>query len=161
MQEYPAGQVEKNGQTVDIYVSDWGSWGARVAGKNLSAETRDKLVEKIATATKQAVVKVEVPFTELGWQGGGYGRPAQIYARQGTATGFHSANGNILVTWSDGSKAQLTDRVLRVAPVSKDEAAEYIRLATAAREVANALSDWESDHRFDLKETVEEAIKEA
>jgi hypothetical protein len=161
MIEYPAGQVEKNGQTVDIHVTEYGNWGAKVAASYLSAETKDKLIEKIATATKQATVKVEVPFTQLGLTGGGYGRPAKFYARQGTATGFHAANGNILVTWSDGSRTQITENELRVAPLNRGEADEYIRLAAAARDAANALSEWKQERRFDLRETVEKAIKEA
>jgi hypothetical protein len=161
MIEYPAGQVEKNGQTVDIHVTEFGNWGAKVASNVLSAETKAKLIDKIATATKQAVVKVAVAFTELGVSGGGYGYPAKPYARSGTATGFHAANGNILVTWSDGSRTQLTEHLLRVAPLAQEERVEYVQLAKAEQEARRALHAWEAAHRFDLKEAVKKAIDEA
>jgi len=153
---YPAGSVEKHGVTVEIFVDNDGTWKAEFGGRELHADTRDKLAGKIAVQAKKVTANVRVPFTRVTDGSGSWGSN-RITAVDGVATGFHSANGNVLVTWASGVKEQFKDHGSTSVPLDADEKAEYVRLATAAREARNALREFDNIHRMDLRKAIEDA----
>ena len=142
--------------TVEIFVDDDGAWKAEFGGKFMSADTREKLAGKIAVQAKKLTANVSVPFTRVTDGSGSWGNN-RITAVDGVATGFHSANGNVLVTWASGVKEQFKDHGSASVPLDADEKAEYVRLAKAARESRDALRAFDNTHRLDLRKAIEDA----
>jgi hypothetical protein len=160
MENYPAGEVEKNGITVPLTVDNYGAWKASVAGQHLVADTRDKLVTKITQITKSVVKEVEIPFTILNTGGPAVGPSV----RPGVATGFHAGNGNILATM-DTPRGYTREQLNRSNPYSKplDEAekAEFLRLALLSRAARQALNTFVRERGIDLRKTLTDALEKA
>jgi hypothetical protein len=154
---FDAGSITHKGVTVAIEVDGDGRWHAKVGNDYFSEETRDKLSAKIATAAKKATVNVSVPFTQLS-TGQGYGAgDYTISVRSGTATGIHSSNGNVLVTWESGNKEQLRNTGTTSIALSDDKRKEFVRLANEAKAAKNALNKFLDAHKMDLRGEVSAA----
>lgn len=154
MTKYAAGSVEKNGITVPIFVDDAGHWTAEIGG-GVWAANRDQLALKIAAQTKKATAKVSVPFTRA-TDGTGWGA-SRIAVADGVATGFHSANGNILVTWTESGTKEQFKGGNTMRPLDADQKAEFVRLAKAVQDAQKALREFDDSHKIDLRKAVEEA----
>lgn len=163
MAQFPAGEIVTNGVTTPIFVDDRGKWEAEHAGRRLHHETRDKLEAALKRLTKQTTVPVEVPFLcveKLDTRG--------IKFRRGVATGIHSANGNVLVTWktSHGDvKEQLShsgfQMVFLPGDTSEDDVKLLHQLVQDAARAANALREFERAHGITVKDEVLKAIENA
>lgn len=83
------------GHDVPVTVDDDGKFHATVGDAHLTSETLATLKNQI----KDSIIgsRLEIPF---------------VFAtgRRGVMRGFHAANKDILVTWSDGTKARLSGR---------------------------------------------------
>jgi hypothetical protein len=150
---YPAGKLTVRGQQIEIFTNDDGSWLAFYGGARdrITAETRDGLYKALMRATKQDATKVSVPFVQVGqpWSS------SRIIVKRGTATGLHSGNKNVLVTWSDGGKEQL-DRYGSTAILDGDtDTNEWRRLFDVKQAAEIALSAFEAEHKLNLKEVVQ------
>jgi len=149
-------EMTKNGVTVEVEFSAMRKTFQVVVGDQLlESETWKGLESKVAKATKRVTKKVAVPFT----------RVSLGEFRDGTATGLHSANGNVLVTWSNGTREQMTRtfgyRPETFHPLSDADRSQLVRLRKEFEAARDALDAWEDVHRVDLKEAVNEALNVA
>lgn len=132
--KYAAGSIEKNGVEVDLFVDDEGRWLAEVAGKNLVFPARDKLVDAIGRATKRVSAKVEIAFFKVTSHNG------NVRIREGVATGIHSGNGNLLVTWKSGNVKE---------QIRTGFADDFFSERVHAEQCAKLLREkMEADHRY-------------
>jgi len=161
MTEYTAGEIKTHGVTVPITVDDHGTWEATHAGNRLRADSRDQLATMIARATKQTTRRVSVPFVRVTRKG-----TSGITVRRGTATGVHSANGNILVTWVIRGK-EAREQLSRYwgdtqkeffGDVSDDVLTEYHRLVIAEATARVAQREFSDKHKIQLHDLVTEAL---
>jgi hypothetical protein len=154
---FDAGSITHKGVTVAIEVDGDGFWHAKVGNEYLKEETRDKLSNKIATAAKKATVNVSIPFSQLS-SGQGYGyQDNYIRVRSGVATGIHSANGNVLVTWEGGTKEQLKSGGNISVPLDEAEKGEFLKLANEAKAARAALLSFIQSHELNLRDEITEA----
>ena len=155
MNDYPAGSVEKNGVTVEIFVDGRGNWKADHGGQAMHADTRDKLVEKISRATKQTTVKIALPFVQAEDKNRAYATPG-VRFKHGTATGLHSANGNVLVQWDNGTKEQLSHsyNITFFPALDVTLLEEFERLTVAKHAAARAHREFLAKYEINLKDTV-------
>lgn len=149
-------EMTKNGVTVEVKFSSISKeFYVTVGDELLKSETWGGLERKVAKATKRVTKEVAVPFT----------RVSQGKFRDGTATGLHSANGNVLVTWSDGTQEQDTRnygyRPETFHPLSPEDRIELTWLRKEFEAAQDALRVWEKAHRVDLKEAVTKAQADA
>lgn len=161
MEKYPAGEVTKNGITVPLTVDNYGAWTADLAGTRLVADTRDKLVTKIAALTRVVVGEVEIPFSIVSMGTHSVGPSV----RNGTATGFHSGNGNILATMAHprrgATREQLQRNLAYSKPLDEQESAEFIELAHASADARAALTKFVADRRVDIAKAIRDALDKA
>lgn len=167
--KYPAGKITgKDGSEVPIFVSDSGSWSATVGTHDLYESSRADLQAEIEKFTKRNVVKVEVPFTRIsvqpGYLGGG------LVRTNGVATGVHSANNNILATFTRrGNPMKEQIKIGRSSkndgeffePLTKEQVQEFADLRTAKLAADRAYRAFIEEHGIDLREAVLKAIDEA
>jgi hypothetical protein len=155
MPNYDAGMVSHNGQSYPVTVDDTGTWHTveNFGGYRLSANTKDALTEKIGRAVKTTAVKVTVPFCTV-YKG---------KLRYGTATGIHSTNGNVLVTWSDGAKEQIRDAYSSeyLTAMNGPEGTEYLRLSQAVRDAQDAFHTFAQPRKVRLDDRVKAEIAKA
>lgn len=165
MPQYKAGSVTRNGVEVPIFVDDYGRWGANYAGSELRADTRDKLADAIGRATKQTAARVSVPFVMTTDNNTSYSEG--IAVKRGVATGRHSANGNILVTWTARGKEtreQLTfsyNSVFLPGDMTDEQLEEFHQLSAAKSRANRAHADFVRKHQIDLNKEVDKALDEA
>lgn len=154
------GEITKNGVTVEVeFDTRTENFSAKVGGKDLYSDSWSGLAAEVDKATKIVRQKISVPFTQVG-----YNRGVPVF-KEGTATGLHSANGNVLVTWANGNREQMSRsfgyRPDHYRPLSSGQRDELIRLATAYKEAEVALRAFEEEHKIDLKDEVGKALKNA
>jgi hypothetical protein len=156
MSDHPAGKLNIRGSVFEIFVDDSGNWAAYDDGYRVSAITRDGLKEILLRRTKQAAATVGVRFTCLSRS-----RLGTDLVRHGTATGIHTGNGNLLVTWSDGKKEQFTDRygVTVVRELTVAELAQWEALRAEAKRAAQKLEAFVAGARLDLEKATKQAIE--
>lgn len=165
MAEYPAGQVEANGVTVPIQVSDTGHWFARYDGRTLTYPTREKLENSIKRLTKRAAVTVAVSVVRINES------YDSVTRTRATVTGIHGANGNVLVTLHKGNrlgdvKEQVRSRYSGGSPeglwfggdVTDEQITEYSRLVKAEYEARKARSRMRDQLKVDILKAAETAI---
>jgi hypothetical protein len=158
MTTYPAGQVTVRGVEVPVFTDDGGRWVAWIAGdgQEVTAETRPALEAELGRALRAATANVAVPFLTL--RTGPGDTPVAV---AGTATGIHSGNHNILVTWADGARDQLgmsgSDKIVR----GDADPAEWERLRAAYLAASKALYAFEQANRLDLRAAVRRALRAA
>lgn len=145
------------GQKIRVWLNPGGMFRATLDGGNsyIQAATRESLTGKLSAALREASVQVQVRFTMMSSGGG---------IRRGTATGIHAGNGNLLVTWADGSKGQLDKyQASRSVMTDLDDAdvldAERLHHAVAA--AGRAYVAFAQKHEFGLHKAVTDAIAEA
>lgn len=159
---YPAGEIEANGQQVPVQVNDDGQFHADFGGKRYTAPTKDKLAPKLRAASKAHAVEVAVPFIHDRGRG----------IVRGVATGLHSGNGNLLVRWPNGEKAQLTNfaaypgtRCDLLADMPDDQIARWTELRKAVDDANTALYEftkqWTLDPKAAVRAEIDKATKEA
>lgn len=159
---YPAGSITKNNTEVPIFVDDQGLWKAEHGGRSLSADTRDKLESKIATATKRTTRAVTVPVTQVKYPGNGY--DGGISYKRGVATGIHSSNGNVLMTWTVRGtevKEQLTTHGYGthfLGNVSEGELSEFNQLCIDLVKAQKAHRAFLRKHEINVKDVVVAAL---
>lgn len=76
-------------QEFEVFVNKEGTFGTRLDGEDVTAESLEKLKAKLEAATKRKTVKMSIDFAQLDDDG-------QTYP--GTVTGIHS-NGNLITRW--------------------------------------------------------------
>lgn len=160
---WDAGTITTNGIDVPVQVDDYnGNWKAEYAGKHLSYETRDKLVNALARLTKKTKAEVAVPVIRIkAYRGWGDG---DITIARGVLTGLHSGNGNVLATWTvrgTAMKEQITSdsSTSYVGSDTTDEQlAEYNRLLRLKAQTLREIRDWETAHQIKPKDAVETAL---
>ena len=161
--------VKVNGFKCDISVSDDGQFSSRVAGQYVRADTMVELKTKLKKAAKRPKIEVAVPVTVLGR---GFTKPQYGHAHWHSGSGVQhvtlvglGADGD--VRYRDdktGEKGYLHDirstwRGEVVRRLTDEEAAEWARLATAARDAEHALRDFEK--RVALPESADDLVKAA
>lgn len=153
--------VTLNGVDVDIRFSVSGEeFYAEFQGQNYSAPSYSALKAKLQRATKKATVTVSVPFSTIDGNGA---------LKNGTATGLHSANGNVLVTWHTkrgDQKEQLSSYGfgsggLKCHRLTPDEYTEFCGLSADVVNARRAMDTWQAKHTIDLKARVKLALDEA
>lgn len=165
MEKYPAGQIEANGVTIPIFVTNHGTWEAEYDGRTQSYDTRDKLETRLKTLTKRAAVRVEIPVISIEEKSFG------VTATRATVTGIHGANGNILVTKHYGgrrgdSKEQVSTTYISQigtwfgGDVTDEQIAEFGALLRAQYEARNAVEDMRKRLGINLVKTTERVVKE-
>lgn len=137
MGSYPAGTITgKDEKIYEIFVTDTGAWKATVGTKELYLDSRAALKAEIEKLTKRAVAKVDVPFTKVSraadWQGGA------IRFTEGTATGIHSANGNVLATF-DRRGSTMKEQITESGVDSRTSGTFFVRLEDEERETLRQL----------------------
>lgn len=164
MVKWDAGTITTNGVDVPVQVDDLnGKWSAQYAGKNLSHETRDKLVAALGRLTKQAKVEVAVPVIRIteyrGWGDG------NITVARGYLTGIHSGNGNVLATWTVRGK-EMKEQITGDSGVSyvggdttDADLGEYNRLLRIKADTLKKIHAWEKAHEVDTRKAVETAVE--
>jgi hypothetical protein len=162
--EYPAGEIEVRGTKYPVTVSDHGIWSTDYNSTRLAGSTKEDLRIQLMSLTKRAAAKVEVRFSVLATRK--YAPRGELYNRLGTATGLHSANGNILVRWDDDTKAdQISERYTSeyfTPPLGEAEAGELIALREAEIAARNAVSQFGKAHGITrLHDAVVKAIETA
>lgn len=159
---YPAGgHVGKDGSAVPIYVTDQGQWVAQVGEKVITDWQRSGLLAQIDKLTKRKVVKVSIPITRVerraAYQGGG------LVRRDGVLTGVHSANDNVLVTWTINGremKEQITgggqskNDGMYFERLTKEQGDELAKLVAAKAAADKAYRDFVNEHGVSVKERV-------
>lgn len=155
---YPVGTLTVRGTDIEIFTNDAGEWLAYPGNAKVTAGTRDGLKAALGRQLRSAAVKVAVPFLVL------ESPPtpsATVRVRRGTATGIHSGNRGIMVTWEDGTKAQLggfgSDKTLD----GETDAAEWLRLVEARNAASRAVYDFEQARKIDLRAAVRAALDAA
>jgi len=154
MEQYSAGTIVKAGVHHPIFVNDAGRWLAYPDGvdnRPIRAESRENLERALTSALRKQRVAVAVPFS---WS---YGTAI----KSGVVTGRHAGSGNMLVTWSDGSKSQMGqygDRGTLTGPLDADGTAQWAELLRVAQDANVAVSRFTSSHRIDLGRVVDAAI---
>lgn len=85
--------------------------------------------------------------------------------RNGTVTGIHASNGNLLIRWADGSTEQVPGwqgSGVVMPRLSDEEAAELARLVQARRDANHAVNAFMVPRKWDsLKEQAKKAQAEA
>lgn len=163
MPDYAAGFISKNGIEVPIVVDDSGRWKAEHGGRYLSAETREKLADQIGRETRKTTVKVAVDFVQIDVLYDG-----RIKFLRTTATGFHSANGNLLTTRTDPRGKIHKEQLTRAhssgswyvfGDVDNDVLGELADLSQARHEAVQAFTTFVNKHKIDVRAEVEKAIE--
>jgi len=156
---YDAGTVTKNGVEIYVKVDTFGSWHAQVGDDKLSAKTKDELVKQIERSTKKIAQEVSVPFVSVDIRENYNTGDVSFSAKNGTATGVHSGNGNVLGRWNkDGVAFQRSsydshqDKTFR--PLTQAEYDHYKDLYRASVEASHAVGEWEKAHKINLKAEV-------
>jgi len=157
MGSYPVGSITKNGMTVEIKVNDNGEWGAEFGGKYLRGDTREKLAGAIERATKRLAKKIEIAFTEVSVRQA----TGDIRTRNGAVTGLHSGNGNLLITWSDGTKEQMSREygTEKLKPLTMDEIRKLGELTKAVAQAKAAREAFVEAHEIKLRIEAEKALE--
>jgi len=136
--------IEVGAQSYAVSVSDRGSFVAHLSSADprmyenrlATATTYDELQKRLKEAVRKKRARVQIPFVELDRR--------TLELRSGIARGIHMKDREILVTWSDGEKAQLSRHshdFLR--PLTPEEAEEIVRLAQNVRVARAALAEAE------------------
>lgn len=102
----------------------------------------------------KAKIRVSIPYVIMGWD---RGKPV---VRHRTATGLHSANGNVLYTDAAGS-GQETGYEEKLMPLSPEHEKEYLALAAQVRELESRLREIQAEYKFPmggLKKTIQATI---
>jgi hypothetical protein len=157
MDEYPAGVMTVRGRKFEVLATDASTWRAYLNGNRIEAADREKLKAKLMSATKIAAQSVSVPFIRRATSRYAHGRDI----RRGTATGVHSGNGNLLVTWDNGDKEQFTPQYGVTVLRPDADPGEWQRLVDAQRDAEKALATFESEHRLDLGKMVRAEMEKA
>lgn len=153
---YEVGTITKNGVDVAVSFATFdGTFRAGVGEQSFSAKTWDEIGAKIDKATKRVRKAVSVPFTVATATYSG------LLIKDGTATGVHSANGNILVTWADGSKEQIKSGADLFQPLSEDDRTELKILTDRRNKARDDLSEFKQTFKIDLRREVSEALDKA
>jgi hypothetical protein len=149
--------LEVRGQKIRVWLDGLGMFRATLDSGNdyIQAATREGLSGKLSAALREASVQVQVRFSKMA-SGGRLTR--------GIATGIHAGNGNVLVTWADGSKGQL-DKYQGSRAIMDDmddaDALDAERLSHAVAAASRAYASFAQKHEFDLHKAVADAIAEA
>jgi hypothetical protein len=142
--------MEVRGQTFQVRVAEAGYFSAEYLDQDFTGDTREELREKLMRATKKNATQIAVHF-EI--------RSGEGHVKTGTVTGVHAANGNMLITWGNGSKVQ--DHIYSAQrPLTKAERDEWDRLYRASKDANAALRAFEDRTKLNLREAVERALAE-
>lgn len=151
-ENYDVGTITKNGVDVQVRFATFdGTFRAGVGEQSFSATTWDEIGAKIDKATKRVRKTVSVPFAMA----------SGFKVKYGTATGIHSANGNILVTWNDGTKEQIKSGSELYKPLSDMDRAELLMLTDRRDKARDDLSEFKKMFKIDLRREVSEALDKA
>ena len=157
MPDYPAGTIIVCGIATEIFTDDDGRWVAYPDGARVEAGTRDDLKTALGRQLRPAAAQVAVPFMILVSPAC---RGQDVTIRRGTGTGLHRRTGNVLVTWEDGEKGQISD--LGAAEKCLDagtDPAEWLRLVHEHARVSRELRAFEQARRIDVRAGVRDALK--
>ena len=163
MEKHPAGQIEANGITVPIYVTDHGSWEAEYDGRVQSYPTREKLENRLKALTRHADVRVEIPVVRITPS---YDGATRVRA---TLTGIHGANGNVLgVLHYGGRRGDVKEQFAKSygssemwfgGDVTDEQIQEYAALRRAKYEAEQAVRAAEARYAIkDVKALVQRTI---
>lgn len=148
---YPAGKLTVRGQDFEIFTDDQGRWVAYIDSSPILADSRDKLRDALMKATKQAATKVAVPFIRVTTRQG-----REVRIDHGTATGIHSANGNVLARFGERGSEQLTHGWGNVTYLREGTDMDRWReLSDAARAANAAFSAFVAEHKIELSQAVQ------
>lgn len=157
--------MTKNGIDVEVRVNTVsGNFEATVGDERLAAPTWTELGKLIDKATKRVAKTVNIPFTWLDPQVKyTTGEIIAMRPANGTATGLHSGNGNVL-TQIKGQLVQLS-RYERsqgefYRPLTQAEVDTYRRLLADAQAASRAVRDWQNERKIDLHELVVKTLNE-
>lgn len=135
-------------------------WHATNEGNVISADTMKSLLGKLDNRLKPNS-KVKIPFVrwsmpefDYGYQSGTKER--KPYLRQGTITGVHAANGNILVQWADckGTEQQRSWRDDLYLKMTETQAAAYVKLQQEKIRIEAEIEAQEKKYGIDVKSEI-------
>lgn len=132
-------------------------FGASFASRTYSDNTYRGLRSSLMQATKKASAQINVPFTLVSPMGS----PGEVKA--GVVTGVSAATGGLLVRYDDGTTGEFEGSVLSyrvLAPLTEPERGQLLDLALDCGRAIEALETFRSEHRVNLREEVEAAIRE-
>lgn len=153
------GTITRNGVEIPVQFNQHsGQFSATVGDQSFAEETWEAIGSRIDKATKRVRKVVSVPFVAVANTYHG------LKFKDGTATGLHSSNGNVLVTWENGDKEQYKqhwsgDGVYQ--PLSDVERAELVSLTEAAEKARDALNEFTEPRKIKLKDLVSKALTQA
>lgn len=155
-ENYDVGTITKNGVDVQVRFATFdGTFRAGVGEQSFSATTWDEIGAKVDKATRRVRKAVAVPFTQA------VDYYASLKIRNGTATGIHSANSNVLVTWDDGTKEQIKSGSDLYKPLSEDDRTELKILTDRFNKARDDLREFKQTFKIDLRREVSEALDKA
>lgn len=141
--------LEVRGQSFKVSVSSAGEWWSEFGGRIVRSDTRDGLYKALMRRTKEAEVKLDIPFDM---------RTDNDRIRRGTVTGLHAGNGNLLIHWENGQSTQESRPGTTSRPLTADERATWRRLITESAAARMALSEFERANRLDLLAAAKAAV---
>jgi hypothetical protein len=159
MSTYRAGTLTVRGVEVNIFTDDDGQWLAWLNGgaDKVTAQSRDLLKTALSRKMRAAASDVAVPFLMLTET-----RRETVVVRSGVATGIHSSNRNVMVTWDDdGTKGQLSgvgDGKTMTGDTNPDEWREVVEAYMAA---SRAMYAFEQAHKIELRAEIRAALTRA
>jgi hypothetical protein len=141
---YEAGKINVKGVDYNVFTEDNGDWVTHIPGSHekVTSTTKGGLADAIRRATRKAQLRVEVPFTQLETSD-------DAKVRHGVATGIHAGTRNVLVTWDDGAKVQITGYSGTTVPrLSNEETAQYEDILRRYREAGRQKYAFEQAHKW-------------
>ena len=145
-------RITHGGKTYEVELNDEnGSFRVWTGETHISAPSYADLERKI----RKLKTRFELPFTAVTADG----------VMDGTVTGFHAINGNMLVKWADGSHEQMPGYSYDASSMprlSDEDTAKAKQLVQARNEAVQALDTFIKARRFEsLKKAALEAQDKA
>lgn len=161
--------MEVRGQHFDVYMSGK-SFATKLQGVEIEAPSWDALYKKLMDATKNATLKLNIPFVRLVMprrvpKGGPFRDDAKAHEptfdwREGRITGIHGHTGNPLVTWDDGTKEQVSaygyGGTLYFRPLTAEERQTIESLYIEEWELAKRLAEWQAERSVHLRKAADD-----
>ena len=135
--------IKVNNLSYQVTVEDLGIFRTKINEDDwVSAKSLSELKRKL----KGVRGDLNLPCTRV------YGRwhEDDLKIKDGTVTGIHSGNGNILIKWDDGSTGQEQYRNNLSRRLTKEEVAEVTRLHKAMKAADKAYDDFLDSRVLDI-----------
>jgi hypothetical protein len=134
-------------QKFEVEVDTYGNFTTEFNGSRISADTLSELTDKLKAAAKKATAKLSIPIVSLSGE-------------RGTITGVHGSNGNLLVTWENGTKTQTRSYYDWLQPMDDATLSQYRQALAAEKKASEVVRNWKT--KFYLSNvTIKDIINKA